>query len=295
LVRISCNCDLYDKLHRIFPTSNNSLLHPNFNNPSVTSIVTLQLCTFPHWISVWFIFAQLQRSGFHHCQDPSVKKAPHRPLLLSLSFLARFLCAYVIDPRFLCAIHTGQSKVLTRTWTPLQTSHKFINLLSPPPTLASKLHNSSVSSPALSTSGVVLFLVAILQPYLPCADNACNKKVRVIDCALRYQFLPPSHVLSADLFTSGVVLFLVVILQFYPPCAYISSDETLAQDSVNVNITIFALVGCGLLPGIISTALPSLPTQVSRLRHCQISTSAATNSLHLSGRILLASQWLNPC
>jgi hypothetical protein len=89
---------LYDELHRIFAPSNNFILFPNLNNPSVTSIATLQLCIFPHWISVWCIFVQLQRSGFHHCRDPPSKKhliGFFRSLYPS-SFFAHSLRAYVI-------------------------------------------------------------------------------------------------------------------------------------------------------------------------------------------------------
>jgi hypothetical protein len=124
----------------------------------------------------------------------------------------------------------------------------------------------------------------ILQPTLPCADNARDVKVRG---SIASFVLPFSSVLSADLFASGVVLILVLLLQSYLPCVDNSWDVTIGNISNNVTVFRIVLVGCGPLPGTLSTALPSLPAQVSRLRHCPIRTSAATESI-------LAPLWLNP-
>jgi hypothetical protein len=104
--------------------------------------------------------------GFFRSLYPSSLRAPCAP-----SYADHF-----------CKTKIGQSKVVTRTWIPLQTHCKFIKLLSSLPTVASLSHNYSVSSPALSRSGVVLFLVAILQPCLaPLRKQRLRHKVRVID------------------------------------------------------------------------------------------------------------------
>jgi hypothetical protein len=212
----------------------------------------------------------------------SVEKAPHRLLSLSSFFFARSLRAYVIrGPILQDQDWTVQSRDenLDTIATILQIHQTLVFTSDRHLSVAQRfgLFTSIVNVGCGLVSGSNSTALPPLRRQRLRQDNSSNRSCLAIDS---------SSVLSADLFTSGVVLSLVGSLQPYSPCAVTSCDATLVRNLVNVNITRFALVGRGLLPGTISTALPSLPTQVSRLRHCSIRTSAA-ESLHLCGFTLV--------
>jgi hypothetical protein len=148
----------------------------------------------------------------------------------------------------------------------LRTSHKFINLLSLPLIFAATLLNSSVSSPALSTSGVVFILVVILHPYLSCAHNTCHAK-SLSDPLQVLLSIPVPFLTKSDLYIQGCDENLISIENkpIFPQSLISTSDRQVFVPQALVQIIRFVTASTPAFPGTLSMVLGSLLKQLLQL------------------------------